>query len=393
LVRAEGTAIEPDAPPDAGEIAAIVRQADVIVRNLQITLGYHRLSHAWKRFLGGGDANWCTFATWASKRAGYTMRGDVLGELRERVRLRLEQDAAYRAALHRLAGRLGDRHALAALAAEHVASRVLDPLQAVSALVGRGNLEVFAELAPEFAALAAWFDGDTALDREKLERFVVRFRPGSTSDGGQDLLRSAYTQYGVAAFESDPRVKAELILLANLQVGLHEQTRLQPYIAGALDAPVRRLPERLEQDVRARLPLWKRWAVRLAGRWLLGPVLADVTRIWREEATRYLMQLPVPGEVLGLGWDVPSPHGQPMFPEVLQDLRNQDLVALLQQYDRTWNTTAGSGAQDWASLADRMHYIADLFRSRQRTATLYDSPFTVDQCAAIREGRIPSGEL
>ena len=227
---------------------------------------------------------------------------------------------------------------------------------------------------------------------------MSRFRRGSTSEGGQNLLRAAFTHYGEALFEQDPKTKAELILLANDQVGLHEQTRLQPNIAGALNAPVQLLGDWILQDVKARLPFWwkLRWKlglVDLTPGELLAPFVSVVNRIWREEATRYLMDLPVPGEVLDLGCDVPPLAGQPMFPGVLQDPQHPELVALLQQYDRTWNTTVGSGASDWARLEDRMNYIADLFRARQQQPSLYDAPFTAEQCQAIREGRVPDGPL
>ena len=388
-----GIALDLGPAPDAAEIAQIEQLADPVLRNLQITLGYCRLSREMGRLLGPGNANWCTFATWASKRAGQSIRADKLRELRERICRRLEHDAAYHDALSRLDARLRNRRALAVLGKERIAAHVDSIVNTVSVLVAEGNLKVFAELAPAFSQMIASFDGDAQLDPDKLSRFVSRFRSGPTTEGGQDLLRAAFTHYGQALFEQDPKAKAELILLANDQVGLHEQTRLQPNIAGALDAPIRWLRERIAQDVKARLPVWKRLLVQVSGDELLEPLLTVVTRIWREEATRLLMHLPVPGEVLGLGWDVPPPPGQRMFPGVLQELQNQELIALLREYDRTWNTTAGSGAADWASLGDRMNYIADLFRARQQDPSLYDAPFTADQCRAIREGRVPEGKL
>ena len=60
--------------PDAVEIARIVARDDPVQRNLEITLGYYRLSHALRRRLGPEDANWCTFGVWASRRAGRTIR-------------------------------------------------------------------------------------------------------------------------------------------------------------------------------------------------------------------------------------------------------------------------------------------------------------------------------
>src|SRR4030095_9968661 len=64
----------PVTPEDVDRIAAL---ADPMIRNLQITQAYHDLSAAAAARLGQ-VANWCTFATWASKQAGRTIRKEDL---------------------------------------------------------------------------------------------------------------------------------------------------------------------------------------------------------------------------------------------------------------------------------------------------------------------------
>src|SRR6185436_9966532 len=49
-----------------------------VLRNLLITQCYHDLSTGLAELLSGGNANWCTFATWASKTAGCFVRKDEL---------------------------------------------------------------------------------------------------------------------------------------------------------------------------------------------------------------------------------------------------------------------------------------------------------------------------
>ena len=49
------------------------------------------------------------------------------------------------------------------------------------------------------------------------------------------MLMQAFRNYRVAARAADPNEKAQLMLLANLEIGFHEQTRLQPEIEGALN--------------------------------------------------------------------------------------------------------------------------------------------------------------
>jgi len=55
------------------EAEAIAQDAEPSVRNLRITLAYHELSAALAVTLTGA-AERCTFATWASRQAGQTIR-------------------------------------------------------------------------------------------------------------------------------------------------------------------------------------------------------------------------------------------------------------------------------------------------------------------------------
>ena len=66
------------APTEVDRIAALT---DPVLRNLLITQSYHELSRVLADRLGG--ANWCTFATWASKQAGQTIRKEDLSRALE----------------------------------------------------------------------------------------------------------------------------------------------------------------------------------------------------------------------------------------------------------------------------------------------------------------------
>ena len=75
-------------PPRPTRSARIVAIADPVIRNLQITHCYGRLSAAMAQRTGP-CANWCTYATWASRQAGRTIRGeDLIETLRTRLRVR-----------------------------------------------------------------------------------------------------------------------------------------------------------------------------------------------------------------------------------------------------------------------------------------------------------------
>ena len=148
--------------------------------------------------------NWCTFATWASRQAGRTIRGEDLlyrlqGELRHDAELLHPIRSLWRWLLRR--GLREDTW----FGALHTP---FDAFELASDAVARGNLKVFAEIGLVFADA----------------RLRTRLAPTEPP-----LLRQAFAPAG-------SRRAVEQIVLANLEIGLHEQTRLQPEIREALDA-------------------------------------------------------------------------------------------------------------------------------------------------------------
>src|SRR3954453_2246080 len=63
--------------PSVDEVQRIVAIESPVARNPKITYCYSRLAAATAARVGVG-ANWCTYATWASRQAGGTIRGDDL---------------------------------------------------------------------------------------------------------------------------------------------------------------------------------------------------------------------------------------------------------------------------------------------------------------------------
>jgi hypothetical protein len=51
------------------------------------------------------------------------------------------------------------------------------------------------------------------------------------------------------------------------------------------------------------------------------------------------------------------------------------------------------GARDWRRLEDRMTYIVNLFRGRQRSRDLFSPPYDRHQVEALRAGVVPTGRL
>lgn len=376
--------------PSVADVEAIGADARPIPRNLRITQAYHELSVATATALGpGGGANWCTFATWASKQAGHSIRGDDLGRKIEDAFVASDVVPAVVARLRdvrRAAGRTIDtEHVLVAL---RDACAPLLTVTRVADAVARGNKKVFDEIGAEFARLVTVLGSGG--DGTAFERFLDRLRPGDPPHG-QGLLAAAFRDYRRAAGLTEAKARAERMLLANARIGLHEQTRLQPEIVDALNAPVpdpatiaRRLLDQVFADRRAHRPRWREALAEVAGR-VLEPLRAVVRRIVTEE----LMTFALPdGRVLRLGADLTG-----SFPPSLAKLEDPELVAFMRTVDPTPDSPAGSGAVDWADLADRMHMILDLFRQQQENPDLFRPPYTEEQVRLIAAGLTPDGRL
>jgi hypothetical protein len=368
-------------PADVKRIAAL---DDPVVRNLEITWCYARLAAAMTARSGEG-ANWCTYATWASRQAGRTIRGeDLLDELDRRLRAGRWVIHPLRTLWRRLLRRgLFQRDSkLGRLTAE--LHTPFDAFERASDAVARGNRKVFEEIGLQFARY---------LEEPDFDRFLVGLRPGDPPDG-QRYLRQAFARYEQARTATEPKERAELAVLANLEIGLHEQTRLQPEIRESLDAP---LVSNEELGLRALVALFPG----AAGWWAIvrRPLAATVgvvakgaqraaTRVAREVISESFMVLSLPGRLLTLGTNLPD-----AFPEELREPALPDLTALLAQFEPAPSAPDDCGARDWSELHERMHYIVHLFRVFHLNPELARPPFTPDQVRSFERGVVPGGEL
>ncbi len=364
------------------EIDRITQLADAPLRNLFITLQYHDLSRGLASVLGGGNANWSSFATWASKTAGQSIRGEEVP--REIVLVLREEE------------RFEERFAAVTKPLPFLRWLELDVdvfdlgravMKEVSEQIAIGNLKVFAELAPLFAKFYCTFSNPERRTSAELDDFVALLTPGEAKDGGQDALKLAFTSYFAAMRAATRKERAELVLYGNLLIGLHEQTRLQPNIQGGIDAP---LSPTVLKELGAGV-----WLLPVF-RWLLGRRLSvfhdGVRSTWERVVTRHFMRLALPdGSSISLAKDVPV--GARAFPVDLDPLHHPELVRLIRTYDPHLDTLKGSGARNWVELGNRMAFIADLFRSRQCDERLFQPPFHPEQIEAMRAGKIPLGPL
>ncbi len=378
-------------PPTVDEVRRISAMPDPVLRNLEITHCYARLSAAMAQRTGP-CSNWCTYATWASRQAGRTIRGE---DLVETLRTRLDvgpQLLHPLASLGRVALRKGlfnPQSALGRMTAQ--LHTPFDAFERTSDAVARGNRKVFEEIGYEFARYLHAVPAEAGAGSPELRAFVAELRDGEPPDG-QRYLVQAFTRYAtVAAAAQDadqPDPRDELLLLANIEIGMHEQTRLQPEIRESLDSPYA-----VKQDLDRRLslalmPWWRRPVPRVVA----APVGAlgaraqrGVAGMVREIITMALMVMSLPGRVLSLGADMSEP-----FPEVLRELHVADLEALFGRFD---TGVPGTAARDWSDFDQRMRYISHLFRAFHLHDELLGMPFTAEQVARFTAGVVPDGDL
>lgn len=376
------------------EIERILAVQDDPLRNLRVTLGYHDLSRGLARLIGYENANWCTFAVWASRQAGVFIRGEVEGI------------SAVRDALLRRKGQTWSAWRSDAVR-EHWDQGRVDPLTLlvlVSSSFGRaiseGNTRVFEDIARTFAPFIELLERSTSPDDAKLAGYLATLSELPVRDGGQAELKRALRKYVEARHQRDPGERSRLVLHANCLVGYHEQTRLQREITLALNAPIDYLRDDLDMwyvyGPGARLKGFPRasWAINSFVRRVAMPVAERLAKgIWQRLATRWIMQLSLPDEVLDLGNDLPPHPDRDAFPEPLTAAAmvgaDADLVAWLSFAYR--DTLRGSRALDWTSFPERMNTICNLFRSRQQRQALFRPPFTMEQIDSISQGTVPGG--
>lgn len=366
----------------------VALDADPVRRNLFITQCYHDLSAALAKRLGAENANWCTFATWASRTAGRFIRDE---EVPEAFRRLLEISPRIDEGLARANAAVTRIKPEAAIPRHRVLGVSRRIVEEVGELITAGNLAVFSELGPLFSRTIAALD--QAEDGSAVAQVAASLAPGQSERGGQTLLRQALAGYAAAREADDPRRKAALVLLANARVGLHEQIRLQPYIAGSIDAPVQAALFEPVDEAAACLPRGLQTLFRGALRLAVLRAANDAKRRWQELATRELMTLELPGETLVLGRDLPAPKGQPLYPPVLDPVEEAETLAFLRRHGADRPAATGTAADNWTRLEDRMRYIIDLFRSRQVDAKLQAPPFTSAQRRELLSGLPVSGRL
>src|SRR4029453_3129225 len=92
-----------------------------------------------------------------------------------------------------------------------------DAFELASDAVARGNRKVFAEIGLQFARYLRDCDADLAPDAPAFAASLEGLRPRELPDG-QRYLRQAFARYQQQRFEPDAGRRAQLVVLANLEI-------------------------------------------------------------------------------------------------------------------------------------------------------------------------------
>ncbi|SDG26892.1 hypothetical protein [Chitinophaga filiformis] len=382
--------------PSMADIRRIALINNPVLRNVLITQSYYELSEIIMSRTGA-VANWCTFATWASRQAGQSIRKeDLQRTLEARVDIKLLKEFQ---ALIAIASEMGIGSSISvrlhALVKNSLFTSVVDR---IGEAVAKGNKKVFEEIGFQFARFIAECFDNTEPDLQRCELFCREMLDGDPPDG-QQYLKRAFTNYYMAFFERDEQLRLERLLLANLQIGFHEQTRLQPEILESLNAAFTGKDIFRKEVIDFLFPPGS-WLSQVRFLYLkatgktsrleaaIDRLIMELQHLVRKQITAYLMTLNLPHESLLLSKDL-----QRTYPKVLSCLSYKDLVELMAKIDTTPESLKESGAEDWADLTDRMHFITELFRCYQFDEQLYEPAFKPEQVEAMKRGEVPMGRL
>ena len=355
-------------------IQTVIARENLVVRNLQVTQGYYRISNAMRKYVSTKNVNWTSFATHASKTAGQALRHELMPGLLKSSMLRM---GGYDNTFMFLNEGLGS---VEPQLSEDQNNRLGEAIRHVSMLVSDGNITVFEELALPFTAFIESFKDDWDYAEGKLQLFLDdNFIAGPLSEGGQDYLKEAFTAYYRARYETRAKAKAEYVLIGNLLVGLHEQTRLQPQIEQSMAVPLELFSDNAGSS-----------GINKGKKSKFSPMMSGVIA---KAFTQMMMLITLPSRDLKLGQTVIAPTGVASFPIDLLEVENPRCLELVRMFETSQDTLSGSGAENWSSLRDRMSFVVDFFRSHQQYKRMWDPPFSEEQAKVIESGHFPAGPL
>ncbi len=163
--------------PTAEDVERITDISDPVIRNLNITQGYYELSQAMSKYTDG-NPNWCTFAVWASKQAGQSIRKEDLSRTFENLFHNSPEITLLMNTLSQHSAVIKNLPEVKAVSSFII--KFLNPDSAFehsAQAVAEGNKKVFVEIGGEFARFLSIFKTKKiSLKKIFLVLFIVQTR-------------------------------------------------------------------------------------------------------------------------------------------------------------------------------------------------------------------------
>jgi hypothetical protein len=348
----------------------------MVLRNRRITAGYADLSRRLARVLAGPgvpiiDANWCTFATWSSKTIGALIETiPTAGHDGQDIVARpgpipgssgLEEGTLI-ARLARWVMRRSNGSCFRILAA---GQRVvfLETGLAVTAFIDRFSDRD--DLRDHNTGEGEWEKEWTLLWETVQSRIteVSLLDPSwlLTPTPAPDALRHGLRQYFETLRVHDPELRSQHILAGNIFLAAYEQRRVDGYVWAALALFSDHAMRRLICDRTGAVGGVRRWPSSLYARLMTNR-----------------MALLLAGETVMLGRPIPAPtRPEDRWHSLATDaaVTLPVLQSLITRYQLATAGRPDRGAGNWTSYDQRMSTVGNIFRLRQRQASLFDDPF------------------
>ena len=357
-------------------MSRIAAVEDPVLRHLLVGRCYHVLGREIAKVVDQQNLNWSTFACWAAKAAGVSIRSE---RLQDYFKNRLGLGGGDLRFVSRFTARFLSIFGLS----RFVQTAALEALREASLEVIEGNRKVFSEIALLFARFIDLMRKNPT-DSE-LDTFKKTLQSGPIEEGGQELLKKAFSAWYDASRSESAGLRAQLILRGNCQIGFHEQSRLQPHIQAGLDAPIRSI---FSRQLRRALPSLIAAPLAALVRFLVASFVHELSKLWIEVATRYALSLNLPsGAQISLEGESPAPEER--YPADLQVLSDPKTEALIERFDDQLSTMHATDGTNWAEVQERMGFIVEFFRARQQDLGMFAPPFTPEQDLSLEEGDVP----
>jgi hypothetical protein len=347
-------------------------ESNPILANLLITLAHSSLSKRLHILTGeSAGANFHSWAVWGSKKAGVTIRQEDLDQALRNAKMvsgvcgllvglclasvvvnyfppSLSSDIIVFCLLG-LGAMLGAVFGASVGLAIARSSR-----EKAADLVLAGNRLVLDDIGRRTADFVLKFEdknSESPIEENELRDFIDSsiYKSGEREEGAY-LLEQAFSYYARAVNEVDEKKKQQNCYFANCLAILHEHQKLQPYIQKSLPFIVSRC------------------------------------------VTRRMLSFDIGSKQLAVSENIPTLEGLDL-PENLESLEDPRLLAFLDKWSCRAGSRESSAARNWTRIEDRMSYIVDLFRYCHLEPSVFDSPYTDQQCRSIYERRIPDGAL